>query len=50
MVFDAAETQDRPVVNKPRGVRVLFTHPGVIADDLIRELVGAEPQAGLWWS
>lgn len=43
VVFDAAATRDRPVVNKPRGVRVLFSGPGVIADDLIRELVAVEP-------
>jgi len=28
----------------PRGVRVLFSAPGEIADDLIRRLVGAEPE------
>jgi predicted RNA-binding protein with PIN domain len=28
----------------PRGVRVLFSAPGEIADDLIRRLVAAEPQ------
>ena len=44
VVFDAAESRDRPVVNKPRGVRVLFTQHGVIADDLIRDLVAAEPR------
>jgi predicted RNA-binding protein with PIN domain len=43
VVFDAAETRDRPVVNKPRGVRVLFSQAGVIADDLIRDLVAVEP-------
>ena len=31
-------------MNRPRGVRVLFSPVGVIADDVIRELVGAEPQ------
>ena len=35
---------ERPLVNRPRGVRVLFSPPGVIADDVIRELVAAEPQ------
>jgi hypothetical protein len=30
-------------VNRPRGVRVLFSAPGVIADDVIRDLVRAEP-------
>jgi predicted RNA-binding protein with PIN domain/TolA-binding protein len=44
VVFDAAETTERPLVNRPRGVRVLFSPPGVIADDLIRELVAAEPR------
>ena len=43
VVFDAAETRDRPLVNRPRGVRVLYSHEGVIADDVIRELVAAEP-------
>ena len=44
VVFDAAETRERPVVSGPRGVRVLFSRPGVIADDVIRELVAVEPQ------
>ncbi len=44
VVFDAAESRERPVVHKPRGVRVLFSREGVIADDLIRELVGVEPR------
>ena len=44
VVFDAAEKKERPLVNRPRGVRVLFSPPGVIADDIIRELVAAEPQ------
>jgi predicted RNA-binding protein with PIN domain len=43
VVFDAAETQDRPLVAPPRGVRVLFSPYGVIADDVIRDLVAAEP-------
>jgi predicted RNA-binding protein with PIN domain/regulator of replication initiation timing len=43
VVFDAAETRDRPLVNRPRGVRVLYSREGVIADDVIRELVAAEP-------
>ena len=43
VVFDAAETQDRPLVSPPRGVRVLFSPFGVIADDVIRDLVAAEP-------
>ena len=44
VVFDAADSEDRPPVNRPRGVRVLFSPVGVIADDVIRELVDAEPQ------
>jgi predicted RNA-binding protein with PIN domain len=43
VVFDAAATTARPVVNSPRGVKVLFSPPGVIADDVIRDLVAAEP-------
>lgn len=43
VVFDAADTQERPPVNRPRNVRVLFSPVGVIADDVIRELVGVEP-------
>ena len=34
----------RPPVNAPRGVRVLFSPRGVIADDVIRDLVAAEPR------
>jgi predicted RNA-binding protein with PIN domain len=44
VVFDAAETDHRPPVPAPRGVRVLYSPRGVIADDVIRELVGAEPE------
>jgi predicted RNA-binding protein with PIN domain len=44
VVFDAADKKERPVVNSPRGVRVLFSPAGVIADDVIRELVAAEPR------
>lgn len=43
VVFDAAETQDRPLVSAPRNVRVRFSPYGVIADDVIRDLVAAEP-------
>lgn len=43
VVFDAGATRDRPVVNRPRGIRVLYSREGVIADDVIRELVAAEP-------
>jgi predicted RNA-binding protein with PIN domain len=45
VVFDAAEVSGpRPMVHAPRGVRVRFTPPGVIADDLVREFVAAEPE------
>ena len=44
VVFDAARLTNRPVVAAPRGVKVVFSPPGVIADDVIRDLVGAEPQ------
>lgn len=43
VVFDAAEIRERPLVNRPRNVRVLFSPVGVIADDVIRELVTVEP-------
>jgi predicted RNA-binding protein with PIN domain len=43
VVFDAAASSSRPVVNAPRGVKVLFSPEGVIADDVIRDLVAAEP-------
>jgi predicted RNA-binding protein with PIN domain len=46
VVFDAAEAdarEGRPLVNPPRGVRVRFSPSGVIADDVIRDLVAAEP-------
>lgn len=43
VVFDAAEKSERPLVNGPRGVRVLFSPLGVIADDVIRQLIDAEP-------
>ena len=43
-VFDGA-VREAPVASPaPRGVRLLFSAPGQIADDLIRELVSAEPQ------
>lgn len=44
VVFDAGDVAERPLVNRPRGVRVLFSPMGVIADDVIRQLVAAEPQ------
>ncbi len=43
VVFDAADRVERPLVKKPRGVRVLYSPYGVIADDVIRDLVAAEP-------
>ncbi|MBZ5736758.1 NYN domain-containing protein [Nocardioides mangrovi] len=43
VVFDAAETDHRPPVTAPRGVKVLYSPRGVIADDVIRDLVAAEP-------
>jgi predicted RNA-binding protein with PIN domain len=43
VVFDAAETDFRPPVVAPRGVRVLYSPRGVIADDVIRDLVSVEP-------
>ena len=43
VVFDAAETKERPLVTPPRGVRVRFSRYGQIADDVIRDLVAAEP-------
>lgn len=43
VVFDAADTEQRPLVKRPRGVRVLYSPYGVIADDVIRQLVAAEP-------
>jgi predicted RNA-binding protein with PIN domain len=43
VVFDAAASETRPVVASPRGVKVLFSPVGVIADDVIRDLVAAEP-------
>ena len=46
VVFDAAEaggTAARPLVAPPRGVRVRFSPVGVIADDVIRELLELEP-------
>ncbi|MDN5896017.1 MAG: NYN domain-containing protein, partial [Nocardioides sp.] len=44
VVFDAASASSRGVVNAPRGVKVLFSPEGVIADDVIRDLVDAEPE------
>ncbi len=43
VVFDAAHADTRPSLAPPRGVRVVFSPAGVIADDVIRDLVAAEP-------
>jgi predicted RNA-binding protein with PIN domain len=43
LVFDGAGVTGVPTASV-RGVRVLFSDPGVIADDLIRLLVDAEPE------
>ncbi len=47
VVFDAATSEARPPVAPPRGVKVIFSPFGVIADDVIRSLVDAEPQGRL---
>ena len=44
IVFDAAASSRRPPVTPPRGVKVIFSPYGVIADDVIRDLVAAEPR------
>ncbi|MGI8576364.1 MAG: NYN domain-containing protein [Nocardioidaceae bacterium] len=43
IVFDGADLLIPPPVAAPRSVRVRFSPPGVIADDVIRHLVEAEP-------
>ncbi|MET8676482.1 NYN domain-containing protein [Streptomyces sp. NPDC004647] len=42
-VFDGAELAAPVLLAPPRGVRVLFSKPGQTADELIRQLVRAEP-------
>jgi predicted RNA-binding protein with PIN domain len=42
VVFDGAGVVTAPP--GARGVRVLFSDPGVLADDVIRDLVAAEPE------
>ncbi|WP_285492457.1 NYN domain-containing protein [Actinomadura sp. NBRC 104425] len=42
-VFDGAALDAPVAINPPRGVRVLFSRPGQTADELIGELVRAEP-------
>lgn len=44
VVFDAAESTTRTAMPAPRGVRVVFSPEGVIADDVIRQLVAVEPR------
>jgi predicted RNA-binding protein with PIN domain len=43
VVFDGADLTNPPPVAGPRGVRVMFSPPGVIADVTIGQLVAAEP-------
>jgi predicted RNA-binding protein with PIN domain len=43
VVFDGAGVVTAPTRGS-RGVRVLFSDPGVLADDVIRQLVAAEPE------
>ncbi|TDO29832.1 putative RNA-binding protein with PIN domain [Kribbella sp. VKM Ac-2527] len=43
VVFDGAELSGPVQLNSPRGVRVRFSPAGVIADEVIRQLVRAEP-------
>lgn len=43
VVFDGADLTNPPPVAGPRGVRVKFSPPGVIADVTIGQLVAAEP-------
>ncbi|WP_233510625.1 NYN domain-containing protein [Actinomadura craniellae] len=42
-VFDGAELDAPVAIKAPRGVRVLFSRPGQTADELIGDLVRAEP-------
>ncbi|WP_329017576.1 NYN domain-containing protein [Streptomyces sp. NBC_00690] len=42
-VFDGAELAAPVLLAPPRGVRVLFSKAGVTADELIRQMVRAEP-------
>ena len=43
VVFDGANADVRPTLTAPRGLRVVFSPRGVIADDVIRDFVAAEP-------
>jgi predicted RNA-binding protein with PIN domain len=44
VVFDGADLEHRPAVAPPRGVRVRFSPAGVTADEVVRDLVRAEPE------
>jgi predicted RNA-binding protein with PIN domain len=44
VVFDGADLRHRPTVAPPRGVRVRFSPAGVTADEVVRDLVRAEPE------
>ena len=44
VVFDGAASTVRAAVPTPRGVKAVFSPAGVIADDVIRQLVHAEPR------
>lgn len=43
IVFDGAELLHPPVMSSRRAVRIRFSPQGIIADDVIRELVEVEP-------
>lgn len=43
VVYDGADVTSIPSTG-PRGVRVLFSHPGVLADEVISSLVRSEPE------
>jgi predicted RNA-binding protein with PIN domain len=43
VVFDGAELSGPVQLSQPRGVRIRFSPPGVIADEVIRQLVRVEP-------
>lgn len=43
VVFDGADLAHRPPVSAPRGIRVRFSAAGVTADDVLLDLVRAEP-------
>jgi predicted RNA-binding protein with PIN domain len=44
VVFDGADLRHRPAVSPPRGVRVRFSPAGITADEVLRDLVRAEPE------